>query len=187
MSSHEHGAPPRRPAFTSRRFVMTAAACAVALRAGEAVADTTGPLLPEDEHFMRIALDEARRGDYPFGAVIVRAGQEIARGHNLGRTNDDPTAHGEMMAIRHCLAAHGSAALVGCTLYTSGEPCAMCTGAIIWCGFGRLVFAATVQQLSAKIHQINISSAEIAARAAFNPISITGGVLAAEEMQLFAK
>jgi tRNA(Arg) A34 adenosine deaminase TadA len=162
---------------------VTAAACTAALD-GKALAET---ILPEDEHFMRIALDEARRGDGPFGTVIVRAGQEIARGHNLRRTNDDPTAHGEMMAIRNCLAAHGSAALVGSTLYTSGEPCAMCIGAIIWCRFSRLVFAASVQQLSTKIHQIDISSAEIAARAAFHPISITGGVLSAEEMQLFAK
>ena len=60
---------------------------------------------------MRMALDEARQGDYAFGAVIVRDGQVIARGRNLGKTNDDPTAHGEMVAIRRCLADHGSAAL----------------------------------------------------------------------------
>jgi tRNA(adenine34) deaminase len=61
----------------------------------------------------------------------------------------------------------------------------MCMGAIIWCHIGRLVFAATVQQLSTKIEQIMISSADLAARESFAPISITGGVLAAEEMQLF--
>ena len=72
---------------------------------------------------MRMALDEARQPDFPFGAVIVREGQVIARGRNLGKTNDDPTAHGEMVAIRRCLADHGSAALKGSTLYTSGEPC----------------------------------------------------------------
>jgi tRNA(adenine34) deaminase len=87
----------------------------------------------DDERFMRIALDEARQGDFPFGAIIVRDGQVLARGRNLGRTNDDPTAHGEMTAIRRCLADHGSAALRGSTLYTTGEPCAMCMGAILWC------------------------------------------------------
>ena len=98
----------------------------------------------EDLRFMRMALDEARQGDFPFGAVIVRDGAVIARGRNLGRTDRDPTAHGEMVAIRRCLADHGPAALRGSTLYTSGEPCAMCMGAILWCHFGRMVFAASV-------------------------------------------
>ena len=95
---------------------------------------------------MRMALDEARQGDYAFGAVIIRDGQILARGRNLGRTNDDPTAHGEWWRFRRCLADHGSAVLRGATLYTSGEPCMMWMGAIIWCGFGRLVFAASVSQ-----------------------------------------
>jgi tRNA(adenine34) deaminase len=134
---------------------------------------------------MRIALDEARQGDFPFGAVIVRDGQVLARGRNLGRTNGDPTAHGEMMAIRHCLADHGSAALRGSTLYTTGEPCAMCMGAILWCRVNRLVFAASVEQLATTLDQIMISSADIAARAPFVPITIIGGILADEAMQLF--
>jgi tRNA(Arg) A34 adenosine deaminase TadA len=138
-----------------------------------------------DLDFMRIAIDEARQGDFPFGAVIVKARAELARGRNLGRTTDDPTAHGEMVAIRRGLAAHGSAALRGSTIYTSGEPCAMCMGAILWSGFGRLVFAASVTQLSTKIDQIMLSSAEVAAKTPFAPISITGGVLADEAMRLF--
>jgi tRNA(Arg) A34 adenosine deaminase TadA len=152
-----------------------------------AAAEPAGPASAEDERYMRIAIDEARQADFPFGAVIVRDGAVIARGRNLGRTNGDPTAHGEMVAIRRCLAEHGSAALRGSTLYTSGEPCAMCMGAIIWCHVGRLVFAASVAQLAARIDQINISSAEVAAKAPFAPISITGGVLADDAMALFAK
>ena len=103
---------------------------------------------------MRIALDEARQADFPFGAVIVQDRSVIASGRNLGRTNGDPTAHGEMVAIRRCLADKGAAALRGSTLYTSGEPCAMCMGAILWCRISRLVFAASVEQLAAKIDQI---------------------------------
>jgi tRNA(Arg) A34 adenosine deaminase TadA len=136
---------------------------------------------------MRMALDEARQGDFPFGAVIVRDGSVIARGRNLGRTTHDPTAHGEMVAIRHCLAEHGGAALRGSTLYTSGEPCAMCMGAILWCHVGRLVFAASIAQLATKIDQLMVTSAEIAAKASFAPISITGGVLADDAMALFVK
>jgi tRNA(Arg) A34 adenosine deaminase TadA len=60
-------------------------------------------------------------------------------------------------------------------------------GAILWCGFGRMVFAASVEQLATKINQIMISSADLAAKAPYAPISITGGVLADEAMKLFAK
>ena len=117
----------------------------------------------------------------------MRDGEVIARGRNLGKTDGDPTAHGEMVAVRRCLADHGRAALVGSTLYTSGEPCAMCIGAIIRCHLGRLVFAASVAQLATKIDQIMISSAEIAAKAPFAPIAISGGVPADEAIALFAK
>ncbi|HEY2535150.1 MAG TPA: nucleoside deaminase [Xanthobacteraceae bacterium] len=136
---------------------------------------------------MRIALNEARRGDYPFGAVIVKDGKILSLGRNLGRTHDDPTAHGEMVAIRRCLAVHGSAPLKGSTLYTSGEPCVMCMGALIWCGIGRMVYAASVAQIAAKMNQIMISSADIAAKAPFDPISITGGVLVDEAVQILAR
>jgi tRNA(Arg) A34 adenosine deaminase TadA len=93
-----------------------------------------------------------------------------------------------MVAIRRAVAArHSGSALKGATLYTSGEPCAMCMGAILWSGFGRLVFAASLQQLATKIDQIMITSADLAAKASFAPIEITGGVLADEAMKLFAK
>jgi tRNA(adenine34) deaminase len=95
----------RRP---SRRAVTAAFACFAILPAAT-LAAAAGPA--DDERFMRIALEEARRADFPFGAVIVAGGRLIARGRNLGRTTDDPTAHGEMVAIRRGLAAHGSKAL----------------------------------------------------------------------------
>ncbi len=170
----------------TRRAFVAGFACAAVLPAAARAAPGT-PASVEDERFMRIAIEEARQADFPFGAVIVRDGAIIARGRNLGRTNHDPTAHGEMVAIRRCLADHGPDALRGATLYTSGEPCAMCMGAILWSRFGRMVFAASVEQLATKMDQIMISSAELAARARFAPVAITGGVLADEAMQLFAK
>jgi tRNA(adenine34) deaminase len=180
-----HGAADGAAFLHSRRGIITALASTAVLSAVRPAAGDD--VSAEDEGFMRLALDEARQGDFPFGAVIVRDGQVVARGHNLGRTNDDPTAHGEMMAIRRCLAAHGSAALKGSTLYTSGEPCVMCMGAIVWCSFGRLVFAASVPQIGSRMNQIMITSADIAAKAPFVPIKITGGVLADEAVQLFGK
>lgn len=183
---HKHCACRDAIVAPSRRFFLAGLAAAAIAPTG-ALAQGAAPASAEDVRFMRMALDEARRGDFPFGAVIVRDGSVIARGRNLGRTTHDPTAHGEMVAIRRCLADHGDAALRGSTLYTSGEPCAMCMGAILWCHLGRLVFAASVAQLATKIDQIMISSAEIAAKASFAPISITGGVLADEAMALFVK
>jgi tRNA(adenine34) deaminase len=174
--------------FPNRRaFIATLTAAAILPMTSPLFAAVAVQSTANDERFMRMALAEARRSDFPFGAVLVHDGRVLARGRNLGRTNDDPTAHGEMTAIRRCLATHGSKALVGSTLYTSGEPCVMCMGAILWCRIGRLVYAASVQQLASKIDQIMISSAEVAAKAPFAPISITGGVLADEAMQLFAK
>jgi tRNA(adenine34) deaminase len=171
----------------SRRFLLASLAAAAAVAPTGALAQAAAPASADDVMFMRMALDEARRGDFPFGTVIVRDGSVIARGRNLGRTTHDPTAHGEMVAIRRCLADHGDAALRGSTLYTSGEPCAMCMGAILWCHLGRLVFAASVAQLATKIDQIMLSSAEVAAKASYAPISITGGVLADDAMALFVK
>jgi len=187
MSWHENCAQCATALPSRRAVIATLAAAALLPAASPLLAAAAVPSSAEDERFMRLALAEARRGDFPFGAVIIRDGRVLARGRNLGRSNDDPTAHGEITAIRRCLADYGSKALRGSTLYTSGEPCAMCMGAILWCHIGRLVYAASVQQLASKIDQIMISSADVAAKTPFAPISITGGVLADEAMQLFAK
>lgn len=143
------------------------------------------PATETDVAFMRLALDEAARGDYPFGAVIVRDGEVLARGRNLGIRERDPTAHGEMVAIRNFLAAHGPEKLKGATLYTSGESCPMCMGAIIWCGISRVVFGASIEQLATKIGQIMVTDAEIADKTPFAEIELTGGVLANDALALF--
>jgi tRNA(Arg) A34 adenosine deaminase TadA len=185
MNCHESCGCRQETLAPSRRHVIAGLAAIAILPTAALAQDSAAS--DADVRFMRMAIDEARAGDFPFGAVIVRDGAVIARGRNFGRTERDPTAHGEMVAIRGCLAEHGPAALRGSTLYTSGEPCAMCMGAIIWCHLGRLVFAASIAQLATKIDQIMITSADLAARASFAPISITGGVLADEAMALFTK
>jgi tRNA(adenine34) deaminase len=142
----DHANSNRASQLYSRRGIVVALASTTVLCANAPVASAFAP--SEDQAFMRLALDEARRGDYPFGAVIVRNDKVIARGRNLGKVHDDPTAHAEMTAIRRALSEHGSAALRGSTLYATGEPCPMCMGAIIWCHVERLVFAASVKQLA---------------------------------------
>ena len=143
------------------------------------------PATDTDMRFMRMALEEAALGDYPFGTVIVRDGEVLARGRNLGKQRQDPTAHGEMVAIWNFLAAHGPEKLKGTTLYTSGESCAMCMGAILWCGISRVVYGASIAQLATKIGQIMVTDAEIAAKTPFADIELTGGVLAEESLKLF--
>jgi tRNA(adenine34) deaminase len=143
------------------------------------------PPHPEDEVFMRMALAEAAKGDFPFGAVIVRGGEVVATGRNLGKTNNDPTAHGEMVAIREFVAKRPAVALASATLYTSGEPCPMCMGAILWCGIGRVVFAASIEKLATKIGQIMLTSRRVVHAAPFARIAITGGVLSSEALELF--
>jgi tRNA(adenine34) deaminase len=167
----------------SRRSVIAGLACSAVLP--QVASAFTQSSAAEDKRFMRAAIDEGRAADLPFGAVIVHAGRVIASGGNHGRTRHDPTAHGEMVAIRNAIDYPGADALKGATLYTTGEPCPMCMGAIIWCGMARVVYAASIEQLATVMDQIMMPSADIAARAKFAPVSITGGVLADETMALF--
>lgn len=139
----------------------------------------------DDVKFMTLAIAEAEKADLPFGAVIVGNGEVLATGRNLGTTQKDPTAHGEMVAIRSFLETYPPEKLQGTTLYTSGEPCVMCIGAILWSGIGRVVYAASIAQLSTKLDQIMITSQTVADAASFSHLKITGGVLAAEAMALF--
>lgn len=80
----------------------------------------------------------------PFGCVIVRDGQVIAEGSNHVVGENDPTWHGEMAAIRAAGKKLGTFNLSGCTLYTTGEPCPMCAGAIFWARIDRIVYASTI-------------------------------------------
>ena len=80
----------------------------------------------------------------PFGCVIVKGGEVIAEGSNHVVTENDPTWHGEMAAIRAAARRLGNFNLAGCTLYTSGEPCPMCAGAIFWARIDRVVYASTI-------------------------------------------
>ena len=97
--------------------------------------------------YAALALDLARKaaelGEVPVGAIVVRKGKVIGRGHNQPRALHDPTAHAEIMAIRQACAALGSDRLTGCELWVTLEPCAMCAGAIAHARIARLHYAAS--------------------------------------------
>jgi tRNA(adenine34) deaminase len=92
------------------------------------------------------ALAEARRageiGEVPIGAVVVRRGEVIGRGHNRREIEGDPLAHAELVAIREAAARVGGWRLEGCTMYVTLEPCAMCAGALVNSRVERLVYGA---------------------------------------------
>lgn len=100
-----------------------------------------------DEHAMRIALDQAQNawlaGEVPVGAVIVQAGQVIATGYNRPITTHDPTAHAEIVALRHAALLQSNYRLPECEIYVTLEPCAMCAMALLHARFKRVVFAAS--------------------------------------------
>jgi tRNA(adenine34) deaminase len=173
----------RRQTVTRRSILVGAAALPLASRAF--AKEVQSPATQEDKRLMKLAIAQAAEGDFPFGTVIVRDGEVLMAGRNLGIQEHDPTAHGEMVAIRRFLAKYGPDKLKGTTLYTSGEPCVMCMGAIVWCGIGRVVYAASVDQLATKIGQIMIPSADVAKQTPFADINITGGVLADDALALF--
>ena len=101
-------------------------------------------MVRDDNYWMGKAIAQARRaeaiGEVPIGAVVVKDGAVIARGHNLRESNQDPSAHGEMIAIRRAAAKLGSWRLTGATLYVTLEPCTMCMGAVILSRLDRVVF-----------------------------------------------
>lgn len=169
----------------SRRDALAAMACVGIAATGARAEALLTPAQSVDEGFTRLALAEAAKGDFPFGAVIVRHGKLAATGRNSGTRNNDPTAHAEMVAIRHFLSRHPADELKGATIYATGEPCPMCMGAILWCGFGRLVFAASIAELATRIGQIMETSETLAKNAPFAKIEITGGVLSKESLALF--
>ena len=79
----------------------------------------------------------------PFGAVVVKDGKIIGRGRNHVLENNDPTAHGEIMAIRDACSNTGSYDLSGCTLYTSAYPCPMCMAATVWANIKKIYYGNT--------------------------------------------
>lgn len=101
----------------------------------------------QHENFMReairLATENVANGGGPFGALIVRDGEMIATGVNRVTSENDPTAHAEVKAIRSACAALRSFSLAGCVLYASCEPCPMCLSAIYWAGIESVYYGNT--------------------------------------------
>jgi len=100
-----------------------------------------------DSEFMReairLSIENISNNGGPFGAVIVKNGEIIARGVNRVTSTTDPTAHAEVVAIREAAKKLNNFNLSGCTIYTSCEPCPMCLSAIYWAHIDRIYYGNT--------------------------------------------
>jgi len=109
---------------------------------------------------MRLALAEAEKaldhGDVPIGALAVREGEIIGRGHNARERDQDPTAHAEIIAIREAAHVVGHWRLENVTLYCTLEPCAMCAGAMVLARLPRLVYATVDPKAGAAGSVLNV-------------------------------
>jgi tRNA(Arg) A34 adenosine deaminase TadA len=114
----------------------------------EHLSERTTKNMESQEVFMKQAIELASEGvlqNYggPFGAIVVKDGKIVGRGHNRVTSTNDPTAHAEVMAIRDACKNLNTFLLTDCDLYTSCEPCPMCFGAIYWAHIKRVYFSAT--------------------------------------------
>lgn len=138
----------------------------------------------QDEYAMRLALDQAHNawlaGEVPVGAVILRHGQLIATGYNRPITTHDPTAHAEIVALRHAATLLGNYRLPECELFVTLEPCAMCAMALMHARFGRIVFAATDPKTGAAGSVVDL----FGQRLLNHHTRVEGGVLAEPAAQL---
>jgi tRNA(adenine34) deaminase len=136
------------------------------------------PFQEVDYKFMELALAEAERslehGDVPIGAVLVKDGAVVASGHNERELRQDPTAHAEVVVLQAAAAALGSWRLLGCTLYVTLEPCAMCAGAVVLARVERLVYGAPDPKAGAAGSVLNVVGEP---RLNHNP-AVVGGLLA---------
>jgi len=99
-----------------------------------------------DQAWMQLALEQAhlaaQAGEVPVGALVIKDGEVLGLAHNRTLLDGDPTAHAEIVALRQAAARLGNHRLIGCTVYSTIEPCSMCAGALIHARIARLVYGA---------------------------------------------
>jgi len=132
----------------------------------------------EEAAWMELALEQAAlaaaAGEVPVGALVIKDGEIIGRGHNRNLLENDPTAHAEIVALRQAAARLGNHRLTGCVMVATIEPCSMCAGALIHARIARLVYGASDPKAGAAgsvLSVINHSSLN-------HQMEVTAGVLA---------
>ncbi len=143
-------------------------------------------MIQEDEFYMQVAIDLAKqasdKGEVPVGAIVVKDGEIIGRGSNAPIGLHDPSAHAEILALRNAAMTIGNYRLVGCSLYVTLEPCAMCSGAIQHARIAHLVYGASDTKTGACGSVVNLMDEE----KLNHHTTVKGGVLAVEAATLLS-
>ncbi len=141
-----------------------------------------------DERFMRMAIELSKaaveHGNEPFGAVLVRDGKIAFTNENQIRTRHDPTFHGEAGLIREFCGKTGVTDLSQYTMYSSCEPCFMCSGAMVWARLGRLVYAASNMDLERIFGETGCECAQLVFEHSSWKPKVTAGVLREESLEV---
>lgn len=143
----------------------------------------------KDEFFMELAINIAIKsknsGNEPFGAIIVKDGEVVMSGGNEINSLCDPTHHAEIGLIRKICMELNISDLKDYTLYTSCEPCVMCSGAMVWANLGRVVYSVSHDELAEIAgSNIMISCTELFDKSPNKP-SVTGPVLREKGLEVF--
>lgn len=147
--------------------------------------------MPEDETFMREAIRLSKlaveHGNEPFGAVLVKDGRIVFSNENQIYTRHDPTFHGEIGLIREFCAQTAITDLHEYTLYSSCEPCFMCSGAMVWVKLGRLVYGASNIELESILGNKGCNCSKMVFDNSFWKPEVTEGVLRNESLSILQK
>lgn len=131
---------------------------------------------------MTEAIEAAKNGGNPFGCVIVKGDEILVKAFNTVKKDADPTAHAEINAIRS-LAKLRLPDRSSLTLYTTCEPCPMCMSAIVFAGISKVVFGASIAEISRYYKQIDIPASEVAQRG-FGNVEVKGGIMVEQCLNL---
>ena len=142
----------------------------------------------QDEVFMQKAIELSRlavaHGNEPFGAVLVKDGEIVFTNENQIYTRHDPTFHGEAGLIREFCTQTGVTDLRDYTMYSSCEPCFMCSGAMVWVKLGRLVYGASNIELEAILGNKGCCCSQMVFDHSFWQPQVTAGVLREESLSI---
>ena len=141
--------------------------------------------IPYDERFMREAIKQAKKvhkGQLPIGAVVVHNGEIIGKGRAKDKHTFDPTNHAEIVAIRQACKFMRSERLEGCTIYTTAEPCQMCSSTIFQTGIREIVYG--VYRKNLPVRQRRIKFDQLVNDAGYHVV-VNSGLLEEEILALF--
>lgn len=144
--------------------------------------------MTRDEQFMaeaiRLSALAVEHGNEPFGAVLVKDGEIVYTSENQIYTAADPTFHAESGLLRRFFAETHITDLSGYTLYSSCEPCFMCSGALVWAKLGRLVYGASDTDLGALLGETGSACSDMVFRNSPHRPAVTAGVLREESLEV---